>query len=37
MTTITGAQAAVMGIEALKQKPVGVKPIQSYRGNVNIV
>ncbi|MEO6004887.1 MAG: carbamoyl-phosphate synthase large subunit [Opitutus sp.] len=37
MTTITGAQAAVMGIEALKNKPVGVKPIQQYRGNVNIV
>jgi carbamoyl-phosphate synthase large subunit len=35
MTTITGAQAAVMGIEALKEKPLGVKPIQSYRGNVN--
>jgi carbamoyl-phosphate synthase large subunit len=35
MTTITGAQAAVMGIEALKEKPLGVKPIQAYRGNVN--
>lgn len=34
MTTITGAQAAVMGIEALKTKPLGVKPIQQYRGNV---
>ena len=37
MTTITGAQAAVMGIEALKTKPVGVKPIQHFRGNVDIV
>lgn len=34
MTTITGAQAAVKGIEALKEKPLGVKPIQQYRGNV---
>ena len=37
MTTITGAQAAVMGIEALKGKPLGVKPIQQYRGNVNVL
>ena len=37
MTTITGAQAAVMGIEALKEKPLGVKPIQQYRGNVNVL
>jgi carbamoyl-phosphate synthase large subunit len=34
MTTITGAQAAVEAIEALKQKPLGVKPLQAYRGNV---
>ena len=34
MTTITGAQAAIKGIEALKEKPVGVKPLQAYRGNV---
>ncbi len=37
MTTITGAQAAVMGIEALREKPVGVKPIQQYRGNVTVL
>jgi carbamoyl-phosphate synthase large subunit len=37
MTTITGAAAAVEGIRALKEKHVGVRPIQQYRGNVNIV
>jgi carbamoyl-phosphate synthase large subunit len=37
MTTLAGAQAAVMGIEAVRQKPFGVKPIQLYRGNVNVV
>jgi carbamoyl-phosphate synthase large subunit len=37
MTTITGALAAVQGIRALREKPVGVKPIQQYRGNVNIL
>jgi carbamoyl-phosphate synthase large subunit len=37
MTTITGAFAAVEGIHALRDKPVGVKPIQLYRGNVNFV
>ncbi len=37
MTTISGAQAAVKGIEALKEKPVAVKPIQQYRGNVNVL
>jgi len=34
MTTITGAIAAVDGIRALKEKHMGVKPIQHYRGNV---
>jgi carbamoyl-phosphate synthase large subunit len=34
MTTITGAAAAVEGIRALKEKHVGVRPIQQYRGNV---
>jgi carbamoyl-phosphate synthase large subunit len=34
MTTITGAAAAVDGIRALKEKHVGVRPIQQYRGNV---
>ena len=37
MTTITGAEAAAQGIIALKQKHVGVRPIQQYRGNVNQV
>ena len=37
MTTITGALAAVEGIRALREKPVGVRPIQSYRGNVTQV
>jgi carbamoyl-phosphate synthase large subunit len=37
MTTITGASAAVEGIRALREKPVGVRPIQSYRGNVTTV
>jgi carbamoyl-phosphate synthase large subunit len=37
MTSITGAAAAVEAIRALKEKHVGVKPIQKYRGNVNIV
>jgi carbamoyl-phosphate synthase large subunit len=34
MTTITGAEAAVEGILALREKPLGVRPIQKYRGNV---
>jgi carbamoyl-phosphate synthase large subunit len=37
MTTITGAAAAINGIRALRQKEVGVRPIQSYRGNVTPV
>jgi len=37
MTTITGAQAAVEGIRALRTKPMGVRPIQQYRGNVTLV
>jgi carbamoyl-phosphate synthase large subunit len=37
MTTITGALAAVEGIRALRDKPVGVRPIQNYRGNVQVV
>jgi carbamoyl-phosphate synthase large subunit len=37
MTTITGAAAAVEGIKALKEKHVGVRPIQRYRGNVSVV
>ncbi|ACB73968.1 carbamoyl-phosphate synthase large subunit [Opitutus terrae] len=36
MTTLTSAKAAVDGIEALRQKPLGVKPIQQYRGNVSV-
>ena len=34
MTTIMAARAAVDGIRALKTKPVGVLPIQKYKGNV---
>ncbi|HZZ20734.1 MAG TPA: carbamoyl-phosphate synthase large subunit [Opitutaceae bacterium] len=34
MTTVMAAKAAVDGIRALKTKPVGVKPIQAYKGNV---
>ncbi len=34
MTTITGAQAALNGIKALKRAIVGVRPIQKYLGNV---
>ncbi len=37
MTTITGAAAAVEGIKALKEKHVGVRPIQKYKGNVNVI
>ncbi|MBS0630373.1 MAG: carbamoyl-phosphate synthase large subunit [Verrucomicrobia bacterium] len=37
MTTITGAAAAIEGIEALRQKQAGVRPIQSYKGNVKLV
>jgi carbamoyl-phosphate synthase large subunit len=37
MTSITGAAAAVDGIRALKEKHVGVRPIQRYRGNVNVI
>jgi carbamoyl-phosphate synthase large subunit len=37
MTTITGAAAAIDGIKALKQKHVGVRPIQKFMGNVNVV
>ncbi len=37
MTTITGAFAALNGIKALRNKRVGVKPIQKYVGNVAVV
>jgi carbamoyl-phosphate synthase large subunit len=37
MTTITGAQAAVQGIRAVRAKPLGVRPIQKYRGNVTAI
>jgi carbamoyl-phosphate synthase large subunit len=37
MTTLTGARAALEGIKALKNKRIGVKPIQHYRGNVNVI
>jgi len=34
MTTITGAEAALNGIRALRSGQLGVKPIQHYRDNV---
>src|ERR1700690_3753581 len=37
MTTIMAARAAVGGIRAIREKPVGVRPIQKYRGNVTTV
>jgi carbamoyl-phosphate synthase large subunit len=37
MTTITGASAALNGIKALRNKRVGVRPIQKYVGNVAVV
>ena len=37
MTTITGARAALEGIQALREKPLGVRPLQQYRGNVTVV
>jgi carbamoyl-phosphate synthase large subunit len=37
MTTLTGAAAAIDGIRALKEKHVGIRPIQKYRGNVTLV
>jgi carbamoyl-phosphate synthase large subunit len=37
MTTIMAARAAVDGIRALKTKPVGVLPIQKYKGNVTSI
>ena len=37
MTTITGAEAAMNGIDALKHKHISVKPIQQYKGNVTVV
>jgi carbamoyl-phosphate synthase large subunit len=36
MTTITGARASLNGIKALRNKTVGVRPIQKYIGNVTI-
>jgi carbamoyl-phosphate synthase large subunit len=36
-TTIMAARAAVDGIRALKTKPVDVRPIQKYKGNVTTV
>ena len=37
MTTLTGANAAIEGIKALKRKRIGVKPIQKYVGNVTVL
>ena len=36
MTTIGAARAAVNAIGALRTSPVGVRPIQKYRGNVSV-
>jgi carbamoyl-phosphate synthase large subunit len=36
MTTITGAKASLNGIMALRNKKVGVRPIQKYIGNVTV-
>jgi carbamoyl-phosphate synthase large subunit len=37
MTTLTGARAALQGIKALQSEQLGVKPIQAYKGNVNVL
>ena len=37
MTTIGAARAAVDAIRSLRTNPVGVRPIQKYRGNVTVV
>jgi hypothetical protein len=37
MTTIMAARAAVDAIRAIRDKPVGVRPIQKYKGNVTAV
>ncbi|MCB1106226.1 MAG: ATP-grasp domain-containing protein, partial [Cephaloticoccus sp.] len=37
MTTITGASAALHGIQALRREQVGVKPIQLYKNNVTVL
>ncbi len=37
MTTLTGAKAAIDGIKALKRERTGVRPIQKYVGNVNVL
>ncbi len=37
MTTIMAARAAVDGIRALKTRPLDVRPIQDYKGNVDVV
>jgi carbamoyl-phosphate synthase large subunit len=37
MTSITGAAAALDGIRSLRDKHVGVCPIQKYRGNVKML
>ncbi|MFZ9682228.1 MAG: ATP-grasp domain-containing protein, partial [Cephaloticoccus sp.] len=37
MTTITGAYAALHGIQALKREQVGVKPIQHFKRNVTVL
>ncbi len=37
MTTISGARAALQGLHALTREELGVRPIQQYKGNVNVI
>ena len=37
MTTISGARAALQGLHALNREELSVRPIQKYKGNVNLV
>jgi len=37
MTTISGARAALQGLHALTRGEMGVRPIQKYKGNVNVI
>jgi len=37
MTTISGARAALQGLHALNREEMGVRPIQKYKGNVNVI
>ena len=37
MTTISGARAALQGLHALNREEMGVRQIQKYKGNVNVI